>query len=83
MLLQIRDFIQREAVASTQQMAREFQVDEQALLPMLDIWVRKGAIEQCQENTGCKSACTRCKTNGPVFYRTLLNRPVLPWRHCL
>lgn len=69
MLLQIHDFIQREQVVSTQQLAREFHVDEQALLPMLDIWVNKGAIEICQEKAGCHSPCSRCKTNAPVFYR--------------
>ena len=31
MLLQLRDFIQREGVVSTQQLAREFRLDEQAL----------------------------------------------------
>ncbi len=69
MLLQIRDFMQREQVASTQQLAREFHIDEQALQPMLDIWVNKGVIKQCQEKAGCQSACSRCKTNAPVFYQ--------------
>ena len=69
MLLQIRDYIQREQVASTQQLAREFRIDEQALQPMLDIWVKKGVIEQCQEKAGCQSTCSRCKTDAPVFFR--------------
>ena len=69
MLLHIRDFIQREQVASTQQLAREFCIDEQALQPMLEIWVSKGVIERCQEKAGCQSACSRCKTNAPVFYQ--------------
>lgn len=69
MLLQIRDFIQREHVVSTQQLSREFHIDEQALLPMLDIWVSKGVIKRCQEKAGCQSACmTRCKGNAPVYY---------------
>ncbi len=68
MLLNIRDFIQREHVTSTQQLSREFHVDEQALQPMLDIWVRKGVIKRCHETAGCQSACLRCKTNAPVFY---------------
>ena len=69
MLLQIRDFFYREQVASTQQLAREFHLDEQALQPMLDVWVRKGVIKPCQqEQISCQSACIRCKTNQPVFY---------------
>ncbi|HBI21421.1 MAG TPA: hypothetical protein DDY37_02355 [Legionella sp.] len=69
MLLQIRDFIRQSEVASTQQMAREFHVDEEALQPMLDIWVRKGMIEKCHEKAACASACMRCKTHVPVFYQ--------------
>lgn len=73
MLLNIRDFIQREQVASTQQLSREFHIDEQALQPMLDIWVRKGVIKPCQEKAGCQSACSRCKINAPVFYEMALS----------
>jgi hypothetical protein len=69
MLLQIRDFIQREKVVSTQQLTREFQLDEQALLPMLDCWVRKGVIHPCQEKTACQSSCFRCNTTRPVYYQ--------------
>lgn len=71
MLLNIRDFIQRERVVSTQQLSREFHIDEQALQPMLDIWVRKGMIKPCQDKTGCQSACLRCKVNSPIFYEWL------------
>lgn len=69
MLLQIRDFIQREQVVSTQQLAREFHIDEQALQPMLDIWSRRGVIRPCEENPSCKSSCFRCKKNTPVYYQ--------------
>lgn len=68
MLLQIRDFIQREKVVSTQQLTREFQVDEQALLPMLDCWIKKGVIHSWQEKTTCQSACFRCTPTRPLYY---------------
>jgi hypothetical protein len=69
MLLQIRDFIQREQVVSTQQLSREFHVDEQALQPMLDVWIKRGVIRQCEEKVACKSSCFRCNKNAPVFYQ--------------
>jgi len=69
MLLQIRDFIQREKVVSTQQLTREFQVDEQALLPMLDCWIKKGVIYPCQEKVACQSSCFRCTTTRPLYYQ--------------
>lgn len=69
MLLQIRDFIRREQVASNQQIAREFQIDIQTLQPMLDVWVRKGFIECCQQTKGCQSRCFKCATQPPVYYQ--------------
>ena len=75
MLLQIREFIHREQVVSTQQLAREFHVDEQALQPMLDIWIRRGVISKCEEKIACKSSCFRCTTNAPVYYQYI--RPLL------
>jgi len=69
MLLQIRDYIQRQQVVSTQQLTREFHVDEQALQPMLAIWESKGVISKCQEKVTCKSSCFGCGSNVPVFYQ--------------
>ncbi|AHE66100.1 FeoC-like transcriptional regulator [Legionella oakridgensis] len=69
MLLQIREFITREKVVSTQQLARAFHLDEQALQPMLMMWVNKGVIRPCQEKTGCQSSCLRCSSKAPVFYQ--------------
>jgi hypothetical protein len=68
MLLQIRDYIRREHVVSNQQLAREFHVDLAALQPMLDVWLRKGVISLCQQNSACKSACFKCRTP-PVYYQ--------------
>lgn len=68
MLLQIRDYIKREQVVSTQQLSREFNIDEQALQPMLAIWESKGTIQQCHQQTTCQSSCFKCKTTQPVFY---------------
>ena len=69
MLLQIRDYIHRQQVTSTQQIAREFHIEEQALQPMLDIWVRQGVIRRCHEQTVCKSSCFRCTETAPSFYQ--------------
>ena len=68
MLLQIRDYICREGIVSTQQLTREFRLDLPALQPMLDLWIRKGAIKKCQEKTQCKSACFKCRTP-PEYYQ--------------
>nr|WP_238400387.1 FeoC-like transcriptional regulator [Legionella bononiensis] len=69
-LLQIRDYICREGVVSTQQLTREFHLDLPALQPMLDLWLSKGAIRKCQEKGSCQSACFKCRTP-PEYYQSL------------
>jgi hypothetical protein len=70
MLLQIREYIKREEVVSTQQLSREFHLDSAALQPMLEVWLRKGVIRQCTENTRCKSACFKCQS--PTEYYQII-----------
>lgn len=69
MLLQLRDYIDHAGVVSTQQLARAFHMDTTALQPMLDIWLKKGVIRQCEETTSCQRRCFRCKPSTPVFYQ--------------
>jgi hypothetical protein len=72
MLLQIRDYICREQVVSTQQLTREFRLDLSALQPMLDLWVSKGAIRKChQEKKSCQSACFKCRIHLIEYYQSL------------
>lgn len=69
MLLQIRNYIRREGVVSTQQLTREFNVDLLALQPMLDIWVTKGEIRRCQDKPSCQSTCFKCKVQPVDYYQ--------------
>lgn len=71
MLLQIRDYIHREGVVSTQQLSREFRLDLPALQPMLELWVRKGEIGKCQEKANCQSTCFKCRTQSIDYYQSL------------
>lgn len=71
MLLQIRDYICRQGVVSTQQLTREFHLDLQALQPMLELWVGKGVIRKCQEQTNCSSACFKCRVQSLEYYQYL------------
>lgn len=71
MLLQIREYIAREGVVSTQQLSRAFHMDLAALQPLLDLWVRKGAIAKCQEKENCQSSCFKCRDKAPEYYQFL------------
>lgn len=69
MLLQIREYIAREGVVSTQQLTRAFQLDLQAIEPMLACWVKKGIIAKCEGQTPCRSACFKCGPKKPDYYK--------------
>jgi hypothetical protein len=71
MLLQIRDYICRAGVVSTQQLTREFHLDLSALQPMLDLWVNKGIIRKFQDKINCQSTCFKCRTQPPEYYQYL------------
>lgn len=71
MLLQIRDYICREGVVSTQQLTRAFRLDLTALQPMLDLWISKGVIRKYQEQASCQSTCFKCRTHLPEYYQYL------------
>ena len=73
MLLQIRDYICRAGVVSTQQLTREFRLDLQALQPMLDLWITKGVIRKCQEKMNCQSSCYKCRISSPEYYQYVTN----------
>lgn len=69
MLLEIRQYILRHGVVSTQQLARAFQLDSQALQPMLDIWVKKGVIRPGASPKNCRGGCVRCDTGAMIYER--------------
>lgn len=71
MLLQIRDYLRRVCVASNQQIAREFQLDLQALEPMLERWMSKGVIASYQGKTTCQSRCFKCNLEKLRYYQYL------------
>lgn len=73
MLLQLREYLRREKIASNQQMARVFHVDMNALEPMLEIWLRKGVLAYAEDRTqapcASRGACSGCRTESIVYYR--------------
>ena len=71
MLLKLREYIRREGLVSTDQLSRFFHIDEQALEPMLEIWVAKGVLVKHEDKpkTACGSGCNRCQSNSRRYYQ--------------
>ena len=72
MLLQLLDFIKREQVVSLKVLSREFCIDEEALQPMLSIWIKRGVIELCDEKMECNTKCFGCNSSSLVFYQFIV-----------
>lgn len=69
MLLQIHKFLQREKIASNQQIARTFHISMSALEPMMQQGVRQGVFHKIQESSNCKKGCGQCSSNEIVYYQ--------------
>lgn len=68
MLLALLDYIKKGQCVSIEQLSREFHIEEQALLPMLEKWVEKGVLKPFQRALKCAQKCTSCRTNQLIFY---------------
>ena len=69
MLLQVRDYLKREKIASNQQIARVFQIAQSALEPMLIMLLRHGVVDYVEAPASCKQSCTKCHPATVVYYR--------------
>lgn len=81
MLVQIRDYLSQQKIASNQQIAREFGLSLDALEPMLTCWIRKKIIEVYEGQKSCLKACFRCKGSNIVYYQFLGFPPSSPAHH--
>ena len=57
-LTHIKRFIKQEKIVSLQQISRHFDITPLAIEPMINFWIRKGLVRQCQQ--GCKTTCFGC-----------------------
>ena len=68
-LTQVRDYLKLHGQAPLRDMALAFNMDQQALKPMIDHWITKGKVEKLPEGTGCQGGCTACAPDTVEIYR--------------
>lgn len=68
MLYDLRSYIKKYRQVAITQVCREFNIDAQALKPILDIWVKKGVIKSFASPIACKSSCGACKFSTESYY---------------
>ncbi len=67
-LTQLRDYLKNHGQAPLQDMALTFQIDQEALKPMLEHWIKKGKVEKLPEGTACQG-CSKCTPQSVEIYR--------------
>lgn len=65
MLMDVRDYLQRNQQATLSDMALHFDVPEGAMQDMVEQWVRKGRVIITQDAESCSSGgCSGCHEGG-------------------
>ena len=59
-LTQVRDYLKQHRQAPLKDMALTFNMDQQALKPLIEHWIAKGKVEKMPAGTGCQGGCTSC-----------------------
>ena len=67
-LSQIRDYIKARELVSLEDLINHFDLEESALLQMLDVWQQKGTIHQKVQTGNCNSSCTQCPSAKTIYY---------------
>lgn len=69
MLLALLEYIKKGQCVSLEQLSREFRVAEDALQPMLELWIHKKMIQPYYQTLKCASKCTSCQVSKLVYYQ--------------
>ena len=67
-LAELRNYIQQRQQVSLADIINHFDVDEQAVRPMLEVWINKGKIHRKMSTASCGSSCSQCQTASTEFY---------------
>ena len=69
-LTDIRDYLKSKGQAPLRDMALEFNMDQDALRPLLEQWISKGKVEKLPQGTEC-GGCHSCEPVTIEIYQWL------------
>lgn len=64
MLMEVKDYLQRNHQATLADMALHFDVPESAMQDMVEQWIRKGRVIIADDTASCSSGCSGCHEGG-------------------
>ena len=70
-LTQIRDYLKQQGQAPLRDMAITFDMDPDALRPLLAHWISKGRIRKLPAGSPCPGGCSACLPDSVEIYQWL------------
>lgn len=67
-LIQVRDYLRTHGQAPLRDMALTFDMEPDALKPLLEHWVDKGWVEKLPKGTACGGGCNACAPESIEIY---------------
>lgn len=68
-LTELRDYLKQQGQAPLRDMAINFDMDPEALRPLLEQWMAKGRVEKLPAGTACQGGCSSCAPQTVEIYR--------------
>jgi len=68
-LTQVRDYLKQRGQAPLRDMALEFNMDQEALRPIVEQWIAKGKLEKLPEGSACGDGCNSCEPQTIELYQ--------------
>ncbi len=68
MLSEIKDYLSNRRQASLAEIALHMDADPDAVRGMLQLWIRKGRVEQRKVEAACGTSCNRCDPAAMELY---------------
>lgn len=67
-LTQLKDYIRLNRQVSLRQMSKEFDMEQDALRPVLEHWIAKGKVEKLPQGSSC-DGCHSCEPQAIEIYQ--------------
>jgi len=68
-LTQVRDYLKQKRQAPLRDMALEFGIDQDALRPIVELWITKGKVVKLPEGSACGGGCNSCEPQTIELYQ--------------
>ena len=68
-LTQVRDYLKQKGQAPLRDMALEFGIDQDALRPIVELWITKGKVVKLPEGSACGGGCNGCEPQTIELYQ--------------